>query len=378
MKSEMDMKRFHYVGIWASACAVANFLSPFCAAAGEPLGLVLSGGGAKGAYEVGVWETLEAAGVAKDVVAISGTSVGALNAALFATLPESAEALWRKHMPEVFTMNTNRVRQSLQTSVDQAATAIERYNQVKQETLAEAAERLGVPVDDLPAEEIEAAEKSARLNGIWNLLLSVALRIGSDVVELSDTDAPREGYVDSAKLANAIDEALPRNWSEEVPAVYATALEKGGRGVAATWRLNDEPHERRNAMIRASAAIPMGFDTVAIDGKTYEDGGDEDRGGNNVPLEPILAKHPEIKTVMVVYLADEKHLNRKRFEANRAAAEAAGVRLVEIVPTEDIGGWFDGWQGTLDFRPDTARELMDLGRKDSERVLEEWKEGGGE
>ena len=29
----------------------------------EPLGLVLSGGGAKGAYEVGVWQELRAAGI---------------------------------------------------------------------------------------------------------------------------------------------------------------------------------------------------------------------------------------------------------------------------------------------------------------------------
>ena len=30
----------------------------------EPIGLVLSGGGAKGAYEVGVWQVLEETGIA--------------------------------------------------------------------------------------------------------------------------------------------------------------------------------------------------------------------------------------------------------------------------------------------------------------------------
>ena len=45
------------------------------------LGLVLSGGGAKGAYEVGVWQALHEARLAGDVAAVSGTSIGAVNAA---------------------------------------------------------------------------------------------------------------------------------------------------------------------------------------------------------------------------------------------------------------------------------------------------------
>ncbi|PKN80690.1 MAG: hypothetical protein CVU48_01165 [Candidatus Cloacimonetes bacterium HGW-Cloacimonetes-1] len=48
------------------------------------LGLVLSGGGAKGAYQLGVWKALEENGLAKHVVAVSGSSVGALNAIMFA------------------------------------------------------------------------------------------------------------------------------------------------------------------------------------------------------------------------------------------------------------------------------------------------------
>jgi len=47
------------------------------------IGLVFSGGGGKGAYEVGVYKALKEFGVDKDIVAVSGTSVGALNAALF-------------------------------------------------------------------------------------------------------------------------------------------------------------------------------------------------------------------------------------------------------------------------------------------------------
>jgi predicted acylesterase/phospholipase RssA len=43
-----------------------------------------SGVGGKGPYQVGVWRAMEELGLAKDIFAVSGTSVGALNAALFA------------------------------------------------------------------------------------------------------------------------------------------------------------------------------------------------------------------------------------------------------------------------------------------------------
>jgi predicted acylesterase/phospholipase RssA len=48
------------------------------------IGLVLSGGGGKGAYQIGCWKKLRALGLTNYTV-ISGTSVGALNAALIAT-----------------------------------------------------------------------------------------------------------------------------------------------------------------------------------------------------------------------------------------------------------------------------------------------------
>lgn len=333
------------MGRTVSAALALWFAAACVAAAGEPLGLVLSGGGAKGAYEVGVWQTLQEMELAQDVAAISGTSVGALNAALFAVRPEAAEELWLEHLGDVFTINTNRVGQSLQKTLDDISDAVE-----------------------------VAKETGEGWKGGVSFLAATVLRFADDAMEFTQTDVPRDGYIDSARLAAALDSSLPHDWPDGTPAVYATALEKGTGKTTATWRLNDEPHERRNRMIRASAAFPGMFSSVVVDGKTYVDGGGEDMGGNNVPLDPILANHPGIKTAIVIYLADEKHLDRKRFEANRAAAEKAGVRLVEIVPSEDIGGWFWGKQGTFDARPETAKHLMELGRADAGRVLGEFLE----
>ena len=306
----------------------------------EPLALVLSGGGAKGAYEVGVWQELQAAGIAPRVKAISGTSVGAINAALFATKPDAAERLWLENMGEVFSLNTNRVGETLQKTLDTASDSMK-----------------------------IAEETGEDWKGVVHFVLSTALRIAGDAVDTTMTPTEREGYIDSSKLAAALDANLPTDWPDGAPMVYATAVEKNAGKASATWALNGEPHDRRVLMLRASAAIPLGFDTVRIDGKTYVDGGWDGKGGDNVPIGPILANHPEIKTVIVVFLDEAEHLSSARRDRVRAAAAAANVRLVEVLPTENIGGLFGGWQGVFDASPETARHLIDLGRSDARKAL---------
>ena len=83
--------------------------------------------------------------------------------------------------------------------------------------------------------------------------------------------------------------------------------------------------------------------------------------------------------VVKVYDGDTAHLlvggekSKIRLDAdrrakNREAASAAGVRLVEIIPSEDINGAL-GIAGTFDTSPETARRLIDLGRRDAEKIL---------
>lgn len=59
------------------------------------LGIALGGGGAHGAYQIGVWKALRELGI--DYQVVTGTSVGALNAALMIQDDfDKAEELWRK------------------------------------------------------------------------------------------------------------------------------------------------------------------------------------------------------------------------------------------------------------------------------------------
>lgn len=60
------------------------------------IGIVFEGGGGKGAYQIGAWKAIRELGLERFVTCVSGTSVGALNAALFYMgALSSAEELWR-------------------------------------------------------------------------------------------------------------------------------------------------------------------------------------------------------------------------------------------------------------------------------------------
>ena len=59
------------------------------------VGLVFSGGGTSGAYQIGFWRALRESGLEKKISAVSGSSVGSLNALLFANGDlKLAEDIW--------------------------------------------------------------------------------------------------------------------------------------------------------------------------------------------------------------------------------------------------------------------------------------------
>lgn len=66
-------------------------------------GLILAGGGGKGAYQIGVMRALREKGIDKYITGVSGSSVGALNGVLFAYNDQPlAEDVWWHIKPEQF------------------------------------------------------------------------------------------------------------------------------------------------------------------------------------------------------------------------------------------------------------------------------------
>ncbi len=70
---------------------------------GEKWALTLAGGGGKGSYQLGVWEALREIQLEKNIMAVSGSSVGALNAALISLGEfDAAKTIWTSIMPKQF------------------------------------------------------------------------------------------------------------------------------------------------------------------------------------------------------------------------------------------------------------------------------------
>lgn len=308
----------------------------------SPVGLVLSGGGALGAYEAGVWKAFCECGVANRVRAISGTSVGVINGAAFALLhdPEEMRNLWVNRVREILTPNFKLFdRGKIAGTIGNAF----------------------------------HGRQAFPFLGIFS----------------------REG------LSAILRDVIARPVAETGIDVYATALQCKG----SIWRtfdptayclrrfhLNEErPVERMRQIIMASAAVPWGFDPVEIDGERYVDGGFEANGGDNVPIAPILDNHPEIKTVYVV------RFESRRTEPNvKTVHSESGRKIIEIRPRDPLPGVLDGWNfannpiantpviqraahgivakfpiysGAISFLPEFSEKYFDTGYADGMAVL---------
>lgn len=92
---------------------------------GESWALTLAGGGGKGAYEIGVWQALREIGLEKNLIAVSGSSSGALNAALISLNEfDKAKTIWSSIMPKQFLdINYDTIIGSLNTLVKRTLTA---------------------------------------------------------------------------------------------------------------------------------------------------------------------------------------------------------------------------------------------------------------
>ena len=312
------------------------------------IGLVLSGGGAKGAYEVGVWTAMCEAGLDKRVCCISGTSVGSINAVLFASVsnPALCERFWLEVVPNFAKPSEKRMisMASNMTGGEDIATITARILQKK-------AESLGLDVSDLSSADEEEARARAIQEWKRNVASSGAAMVVDSIKSFRSTNDVLHGFADVENFRRLLSERIPDKWAQDPVAVYATALQKGVWNKE-VFRIDHQPKKRVIDAIVASSSIPLFFDSQKINGKVYVDGGLA-FGGDNVPITPILENHPEIKTLIVVCLGA------------RSATEKKGI--VEIIPTNPLGGL----DAVFNTSPDFARRLIALGHKDARKALAE-------
>ncbi|MHB8493692.1 MAG: patatin-like phospholipase family protein [Casimicrobiaceae bacterium] len=213
--------------------------------------LVLQGGGALGAYQAGVYETLAAAGEMPHWVA--GISIGAINAALIAGNPPERRA--------------QRLHDFWDTVTSSSALFV-------------------APV--APAVEMRSAfnEASAAMGAMFGLRGFFSPRVPAAPFQLPGT-AGALSFYDTAPLRATLEQLVDFDLLNN----GSTRLSVGAVNVrTGDFAYFDTINQRLDARhIMASGALPPGFPPIEIDGELYWDGGLV----SNTPLQYVLDQ-PEV------------------------------------------------------------------------------------
>ncbi len=217
------------------------------------IGLVLAGGGGKGAYELGVWKALRELNLTKYISVFSGTSIGAFNSVLFAMDEmEKAEKLW-----EEVTM-----------------------------------EKL------VPVSKTELIKRG------------IGLYIGGKNLQLAKkflTDKLEHGAISNDGAVEMLEKYLDFDKIKENGRICYAACTKLPNLNTKYFRINDYDNETAKKIVLASASLPLIYDSTEIFGEKYIDGGIAD----NVPIQPVYGEGCDI--IIVVLLSKDSQIDRSLY-----------------------------------------------------------------
>lgn len=217
------------------------------------IGLVLAGGGGKGAYELGVWRALKELNISEHISVFSGASIGGVNAMLFAMDDiEKAEQMWEE------------------VSMDKL-----------------------VPVGKLEL-----------------LKRGIGLYIGGKNPQLAKkflNDNREKGAIENKGAIEIIDKYLDFNKIKEKNKICYVSCTRLSTLTIKYFRLNDYDEDLGKKMILASASLPLIYESIDVLGERYIDGGVVD----NIPIQPVYGENCDI--IIVVALNKEVEIDRSLY-----------------------------------------------------------------
>lgn len=303
-------------------------------------GLVLSGGGAIGAYQVGVVRALIQSGASVDMIA--GASIGALNGALLTSASSLQEGLSR-----------------LEAVWEQLA-----YSS---------------PLEiNLPVWLNYLVSAGLTLTPPGRMLIIAKQLVEKAGFKLSDAGG---GLLSDNKLTELMNQYLtPDSLSSGIP-LYVSMYETRGAltdildSSQATLGIKDTApstfmhiqslplSEQKNALL-ASAALPLLFAPRTVGGKQYSDGGigGWQKNQGNTPIQPLI--DAGCQTIIVTHLSDGSLWDRHDFP---------NITILEIRPQSSLSrseGFFSGANDLLGFHPEKINSWIEQGYQDTLICLE--------
>lgn len=284
----------------------------------DRIGVVLEGGGGRGAYHIGVWKALEEAGLKKYVSAISGTSVGGLNAALFVQGDyDKAEEVWQGISV------TNILSKKLSKK------------------------KIIRTIDELD-------EKGFKLYVREGLL-----EIINDALDLSifDDDSSIPCYVTcvrTKKIKDGKDVFIKHKHDIQEVECYRPP-KSYSKDKTDYFNMQEFNYQDRKRILLATSAIPFIFPQEKIGDYYYIDGGVKD----NLPVKPLIEKE-KCNKIVVVHLSREPKIKEIEEENYK------GTNIYHIRPRDNQGGFI---KGTLNFSPKDAIRRIDQGYEDTKELF---------
>jgi len=292
------------------------------------IGVVLSGGGAKGAYEVGFLKALSEFDLQPD--AIAGTSIGALNGAIF----------------------------SAQRDVKKTAEILESL------------------WDELANDNVLKVDKMKMVKNVVDVFLTFApmpvSRVTKIVTALLRAGSAQEGVLTQLPISNRLATYAPVDSLKKGLPFYVGMTKSRGNtkdSLAFAGMTSEEAvfkkiqsfdDDTMHKAIMASAALPILFDGIEIEGEVYRDGclSSVENEWGNTPAKPLISD--EGCTHLIVC-----HLNEGSF-FDRHDPLFKDIPIIEIRPES---GTFDSALDPLMFNVGKINLWIDQGYKDAKRIL---------
>lgn len=298
-------------------------------------GLVLAGGGAKGAYEIGAWEALRSSGLEEKITAVSGTSVGALNAVMFAQRDyDGAKEIWNSIRQEDITPFGENTRALEEAVVEHFPLLKDMFNKIKArvlkyDTLSFDPNKLGEMVRYKEAVCRNISELYSQIFSLNGVFSAKGLR---DILYK---------HINMEKLERGID-------------AYACAARLDCRELFVPYYFKLNNQGSRNAVVdccMASSAIYPIFGRVDINGQMYVDGGIVD----NVPIAPLY--NIGYRRFIVVCLSERQTVDTQLYK---------DCEIYQVVPSQSMG---DDVYTVINFERKVLDSYMERGYNDAMKVF---------
>lgn len=307
-------------------------------------GIVLSGGGAKGAFQIGVWKYLHENGYDKLITGISGSSVGALNGLLFASGSyENAERTWI-HAQQADMTPIGFDLSDLLESLAKAATGTGGAFLPKV-TIASAAALSGPLIPSLTG-IVSLAAMSPRLMRQLSLSTQKGLK---KLIDDSDIDWPNVRSTNKLIYSSISAKTLPHISGNNTHPLLSRTTRLEYRCWAGLT--NSEIKDT----VLASAALPIAYPSKKIDRADYRDGGIQD----NLPIRPLIAAN--FGDIVVVHLNRANNPDdKKEWADSMAGIDISNINshIHHVYPPKDFD---DGFFAMLTLNPQLSQERIKQG-----------------